>query len=143
MKLMSADLLFTPMPMRISRLRELAYNLWWSWNYDAQDLYRQIDPELWEQEYHNPVGFLRNVRQNRLEDAAINEEYLRQYDQVMAAFDRYMSADDTWFKRTYPDVTDSTIAYFSAEFGLHEFAANLFRRSRCAGWRPCQGGERS
>lgn len=120
MNLMSADLLFTPMPARISRLRELAYNLWWSWNYDAQDLYRQIDPELWEQEYHNPVGFLRNVRQNRLEDAAINEEYLRQYDQVMAAFDRYMTADDTWFKRTYPDVTDSTIAYFSAEFGLHE-----------------------
>ncbi|HEU5012509.1 MAG TPA: alpha-glucan family phosphorylase [Roseiflexaceae bacterium] len=117
---MSADLLFTPMPARISRLRELAYNLWWSWNYDAQDLYRQIDPELWEQEYHNPVGFLRNVRQNRLEDAAINEEYLRQYDQVMAAFDQYMSTDDTWFKRTYPNATDSTIAYFSAEFGLHE-----------------------
>ena len=120
MNLMSADLLFTPMPARIARLRELAYNLWWSWNYDAQDLYRQIDPELWEQEYHNPVGFLRNVRQNRLEDAAINEEYLRQYDQVMTAFDRYMSADNTWFKRTYPEVTDSTIAYFSAEFGLHE-----------------------
>lgn len=120
MNVISADLLFTPMPTRISRLRELAYNLWWAWNYDAQELYRQIDPELWEQEYHNPVGFLRDVRQVRLEEAAANPEYLKQYDHVLASFDRYLSAADTWFKRSYPDGGDDIIAYFSAEFGLHE-----------------------
>src|SRR5690606_26509217 len=87
---------------------------------EAQELYRQIDPDLWEEDYHNPVNFLRDVRQQRLEAAAADEAYLRQYDAVMASFDRYMRAEDTWFKRTFPDAKDEKIAYFSAEFGLHE-----------------------
>jgi starch phosphorylase len=116
----SADLLFTPIPKRITRLRELAYNLWWSWHPDAQELYRQIDPELWEQDYHNPVDFLRDVRQRRLDAAAASETYLRQYDHVLGAFDRYMGTSNTWFTRTYPGAQGQTIAYFSAEFGLHE-----------------------
>ncbi|HEX9440586.1 MAG TPA: alpha-glucan family phosphorylase, partial [Roseiflexaceae bacterium] len=120
MKILSADLLFTPIPQRITRLRELAYNLWWSWHPEAQELYRQIDPVLWEQDYHNPVDFLRDVRQRRLEAAAASETYMQQYDQVMGEFDRYMSASDTWFARAYPAARDETIAYFSAEFGLHE-----------------------
>ncbi len=120
MKILSADLLFTPIPQRITRLRELAYNLWWSWHPEAQELYRQIDPVLWEQDYHNPVNFLRDVRQRRLEAAAASETYMQQYDQVMGEFDRYMSASDTWFARAYPAARDETIAYFSAEFGLHE-----------------------
>jgi starch phosphorylase len=119
-KILSADLLFTPIPERITRLRELAYNFWWSWHPEAQQLYRQIDPELWEQDYHTPVNFLRDVRQRRLEAAASDPSYLQQYDLVLAAFDRYVSADDTWFARTFPDASDTTIAYFSAEFGLHE-----------------------
>jgi glycogen phosphorylase len=116
----TADLLFTPMPRRISRLRELAYNLWWSWHPEAQELFRQVDPELWEEDYHNPVDFLRDVRQRRLEAVAEDASYLSQFDQVMDAFDRYMSAINTWFARTYPDANGTTIAYFSAEFGLHE-----------------------
>jgi glycogen phosphorylase len=119
-KILSADLLFTPIPERITRLRELAYNLWWSWHPEAQELYRQIDPELWEQDYHNPVDFLRDVRQRRLEAAAASADYLRQYDDVLGDFDRYLAASDTWFARTYPAARDETIAYFSAEFGLHE-----------------------
>lgn len=120
MKLSSADLLFTPIPARIARLRALAYNLWWTWTPAAQELYRQIDPVLWENDYHNPVDFLRDVRQRTLEEAASNEEYLAQYDQVMADFDTYVEAKNTWFASTYADHTGDTIAYFSAEFGLHE-----------------------
>ncbi|HEX5692519.1 MAG TPA: alpha-glucan family phosphorylase, partial [Roseiflexaceae bacterium] len=120
MKILSADLLFTPLPERITRLRELAYNLWWTWHPEAQDLYRQIDPELWEQDYHNPVDFLRDVRERRLQDAAEDKEYLRNYDRVLSAFDSYMGASNTWFAQTYPDTRTETIAYFSAEFGLHE-----------------------
>src|SRR3954454_21575423 len=116
----SADLLFTPVPTRISRLRELAFNIWWSWHPEAQELYRQIDPELWEQDYHNPVDFLRDVRERRLVAAAQDAAYLQQYDQVLISFDRYIGAQDTWFARTYPESQDHTIAYFSAEFGLHE-----------------------
>lgn len=120
MSIVSADLLFTPIPQRIVRLRDLAYNLWWSWHPEAQELYRWIDPDLWEAEYHNPVDFLRDVRQSKLEAAAANQEYLHQYDAVMASFDEYVRADNTWFSRTFPNAKDETIAYFSAEFGLHE-----------------------
>src|SRR3954471_5158218 len=96
----TADLLFTPVPPRISRLRELAFNIWWSWHPEAQDLYRQIDPELWEQDYHNPVDFLRDVRERRLAVTAEDIAYLSQYDHVMESFDRYMGKPDTWFAQT-------------------------------------------
>lgn len=116
----TADLLFTPIPERIARLRDLAYNLWWTWHPEARDLYRHIDAELWEQDYHNPVDFLRDVRQRKLEIVATDEAYLAEYDAVMAAFDEYMAAEHTWYRQTYGDAGKTTIAYFSAEFGLHE-----------------------
>ncbi len=114
------ELFFTPIPKRIGRLRELAYNLWWTWHPEAQDLYSQIDPDLWELVYHNPVRFLREVRQRRLDQAAGNPTYLRQFDSVLKDFDAYMQAADTWCARQYPLTQGKTIAYFSAEFGLHE-----------------------
>ena len=55
---------FTPIPDRISRLADLSYNLWWSWHPEAQNLFKRIDAELWEAVYHNPVLFLREVRQS-------------------------------------------------------------------------------
>ena len=115
----SADLLFTPIPARINRLRDIAYNYWWAWNPNATDLFNRIDSQLWESIYHNPVQFLRNVRQRNLIAVANNPPWLADYDAVVVAFDAYMNRKDTWFKRTYP-TEKSTIAYFSAEFGLHE-----------------------
>ncbi len=120
MSIVSADLLFTPTPQRIARLRDLAYNLYWTWHPEAQDLYRSIDPQLWEAEYHNPVGFLRNVRQAKLDAVAADAGYTARYDAVIAAFDAYMHADDTWFKTTFGANSGERIAYFSAEFGIHE-----------------------
>jgi starch phosphorylase len=117
---MSDDLLFTPIPKRIARLRELAYNLWWSWHSEARALYSQIDPDLWEEIYHSPVRFLREVRQRKLEEFAENAAYLEAYDAVMADFDAYVKAKKTWFTRTYPKAKKERIAYFSAEFGMHE-----------------------
>lgn len=119
-RLDTSQLLFTPIPERIERLQELAYNLWWSWHPEAQNLYRQIDPELWELVYHNPVKFLREVRQQRFAETIANSTYLEQYDAVMNAFDAYMHAKDTWFKQHYPNAQGQQIAYFSAEFGMHE-----------------------
>ncbi|MEY3991155.1 MAG: hypothetical protein RI985_2236, partial [Chloroflexota bacterium] len=115
----SADLLFTPIPARIARLRDIAYNYWWAWNPEATDLYRRIDPHLWEAIYHNPVQFLRNVRQRNLVAMTNDAAWLADYDAVVAAFDAYMTDKNTWFKRTYP-TEKSSIAYFSAEFGIHE-----------------------
>jgi glycogen phosphorylase len=113
---------FPIMPARISRLYELAYNLWWSWHPEARLLYSTLDPDLWEEVGHNPVRFLSEVEPKRLEAAAGREEYLRDYDSVLHDFDAYMHPreQETWFSRTYPELTDQVIAYFSAEFGLHE-----------------------
>ena len=120
MSLTSVDLLFTPIPERITRLRELAYNLYWAWHPEAQELYRQVDADLWELVYHNPVDFLRNVRQTKLDAAAADSAYLRGYDAALAAFDAYVNAPDTWFATAHAEVRGQHIAYFSAEFGLHE-----------------------
>ncbi len=108
------------LPRRIGRLGELAYNLWWVWNPDAQRLFTQIDRPLWERVYHNPVAFLRHVERAELNAATNDRYYLDLYDQVMRDFDKYINAEDTWWRCTYPEMTDKQIAYFSFEFGLHE-----------------------
>lgn len=108
------------LPRRINRLGELAYNLWWSWNPDAQLLYTLIDKQLWNLLSHNPVAFLRQVERPRLNAVTNDRYFLDLYDRVMRSFDAYMKSEDTWYKRTYPDMQNSQIAYFSFEFGLHE-----------------------
>jgi len=108
------------LPRRISRLGELAYNLWWTWNPDAQRLYSRIDRELWERTYHNPVQFLRQVERARLNAVMNNRYYLEFYDRTFRSFDQYMEAKDTWFQNAYPELENHLIAYFSMEFGLHE-----------------------
>ncbi len=107
---------------KIVRLTELAYNMWWSWNPDAQALYEDIDPDLWKQTNHNPVKFLRLVSQGRLDIAAADPAYLARYEGVLRSFDAYMNPapDSTWYARHYPNRGGRTIAYFCAEFGLHE-----------------------
>ncbi len=111
---------FTPLPQRIQRLLELAYNLWWSWHPEASALYQKIDDDLWEEVYHNPVKFLREVRQSALDNAAKDADFLRAYHAVLADFDAYQVFDKTWYARQYSELAGKTIAYFSAEFGLHE-----------------------
>ena len=122
MKVYGRMTVFPIMPERISRLYELAYNLWWSWHPEARSLYSTLDPALWETVGHNPVRFLSEIEPPRLEEAAAQASYLQRYDQVISAFDTYMHprAGETWFSQQYPELENATIAYFSAEFGLHE-----------------------
>jgi glycogen phosphorylase len=108
-------------PAAIERLHEIAYNVWWSWDTDAQEMYRRLDPVLWEKLNHNPVRLLHAVAQERLNEAASSASYLELYHHVVATFDRYMAPDaSTWLRRHHPDRAKQVIAYFSAEFGLHE-----------------------
>jgi glycogen phosphorylase len=113
---------FPIMPARINRLYELAYNVWWSWHPEARFLYSSLDPELWEQVGHNPVQFLSKIQPKKLEAAAEQPAYLSAYNNVIRDYDDYIHPrpEDTWFSTTYPELQEKTIAYFSAEFGLHE-----------------------
>lgn len=122
MKTLGQVAVYPALDTKIARLGELAYNLWWSWYPPAQALYRDIDPELWKQVNHNSVKFLRLVSQRRLNAAAQDPDYLARYREVMAAFDAYMKPQpgQTWYARTCGDRRENVIAYFSAEFGLHE-----------------------
>ncbi|RME12705.1 MAG: alpha-glucan family phosphorylase, partial [Ardenticatenia bacterium] len=120
MKTLDRVLVLPELPEPIERLEELAYNLWWSWHPEAAELFETLDPALWLRVNHNPVKLLRFISQERLNEAAADATYLERYRRVMHAFDAYMNATDTWFARTFPDKADKPIAYFSAEFGLHE-----------------------
>ncbi len=120
MKVLGRLSVFPHMPESLHRLPELANNLWWSWNDDAQAVFRAIDPELWERVTHNPVKFNREVSQDKLDAAAEDPGYLARLHAVLARFDAYMNPAETWFSRTFPGQQDRVIAYFSAEFGLHE-----------------------
>ena len=107
------------LPERIHRLRELSRNLWFSWNKPARELFRDIDPRLWEKVNHNPVKLLLQVRREDLDRAASDGAYLSKYDAVMNEFDHYMS-EEKWLHRLHPQYKNRVIAYFCAEFGLHE-----------------------
>ncbi len=109
------------LPRRISRLGELAFNLWWVWNPDGQNLYALIDKDLWDRLHHNPVEFLQKVERPRLNAVTNDRYYLDLYDRVMREFDKYMQAENTWFSQAYSNLAgDGQIAYFSFEFGLAE-----------------------
>ncbi len=108
------------LPENISRIKELAYNLWWVWNYDAQQLFIKIDPELWEKVYHNPVKFLLEIDQKSLLKVSEDKNYLELYEKVFKEFDNYMKSENTWFNKNFPEYKNKLIAYFSAEYGFHE-----------------------
>ncbi|MGB8647475.1 MAG: alpha-glucan family phosphorylase [Anaerolineae bacterium] len=108
------------LPARIQGLRDLAYNLWGGWQEDALRLWQAIDPKTWEETHHNPVKLLRAVTTERLQAMADDADFVQLYDRVMAALDQYMHPGTTFFDSTYPYAHDKSIAYFSAEFGLHE-----------------------
>ena len=108
------------LPRRIKRLGELAYNLWWTWQPNAQRLFSRIDNDMWERLAHNPILLLRQLERSALNEVAQDSQYLSLYDKVFAEFDDYLANEGTWSARTHPELTSSPIAYFSMEFGLHE-----------------------
>jgi starch phosphorylase len=108
------------LPKRVEGLSRIAHNIWWAWNPDGQRLFQFIDPMLWDAVNHNPVSFLRQMDRTRLNAALNNPVYLKQYDQTLDVFEKYVAGESTWFKNTYPKLKDKQIAYFSFEFGLHE-----------------------
>src|SRR5215216_8119370 len=108
------------LPKRLSRLSELAYNLWWTWNPQAARVFSRLDADLWERLGHNPILFLREIGRPRLNQAAKDKEYLALYDGVFVDFDSYRNAAQTWTSQNHAELTGRPIAYFSMEFGLHE-----------------------
>ena len=108
------------LPKRIEKLKEISYNLWWSWNTDFLRLFKVMDIDLWEKIDKNPVKFLKQVTQEKIEQAMQNTEFLKAYDKVVEDFEDYMKSKNTWFSKKYPENRNDLIAYFSAEYGLDQ-----------------------
>ena len=116
MQIVSQLVVVPNLPPQLGPLRDLAYNVWWSWDYEGVDLFRRIDREMWEECYHNPVSLLSRVSQERLEELAHDDTYLSYVARVCDKFNAYMRSP------SLPGLaTDGLrMAYFSAEFGLTE-----------------------
>ena len=107
------------LPEKIAGLRQLAYNLSWSWNRDARALFREIDEVLWHRVRHNAVAILQDVAPERLEELARNPAFIGRYNRVMQWLSSEQSDAHTWYSRTYPALRGKPVAYFCAEFGVH------------------------
>jgi starch phosphorylase len=107
------------LPDRLQALHYVAYNMWWSWNHDAVALFRRIDDDGFEAVGNSPVKLLAAIDQSRLEQLLDDDGFLAHMDRVAQALDHYMTSS-TWFKDTYGNASSCRIAYFSAEFGIHE-----------------------
>jgi glycogen phosphorylase len=109
-----------PLPSRIHRLQELALDLWWSWIPTARQVFRRLDYPLWRLSSHNPVRMLLTIDAARLQEAAQDAVFLKLYDEAIARLDEARAAKGTWWAQHGPPLNGKVIAYFSAEFALHQ-----------------------
>jgi len=130
------------LPAALLPLHELAYNLWWSWNPEAIELFRRLSREAWEESGHNPVRLLGMVPQEHLNNLAQDEGFLAHLGRVHSQLQRYMSTTNTWYAKNCSLVSPGvkkasaakrgtaraakqascppSLAYFCFEFGLTE-----------------------
>ena len=98
-------------PAELEKLSELARNIWWSWNYEATELFRDLDPTLWKEVGQNPVLLLERMSYAKLEALANDKVILRRMEDVYSKFRTYMDVE--------PDKKRPSVAYFSMEYGLN------------------------
>lgn len=98
-------------PAELEKLSELSRNIWWSWNYEATELFRDLDPVLWKEVGQNPVLLLERMSYAKLEALATDKVILRRMEAVYSKFRTYMDVE--------PDSKRPSVAYFSMEYGLN------------------------
>jgi len=106
-------------PDSLKSLEQLARNLFWCWSPEIEALFRRIDGDLWSASGHNPVKLLSGVSQKRLDELANNDGFLCELERATSRLKTYLD-EPTWFEKVCSKSTKPTIAYFSAEFGVHE-----------------------
>ncbi len=99
------------LPEDLKCLDEIAHNVWWTWNYEARDLFRDLDPELYHEVTHNPVLLLERLSYERKEEIVKDKAMMKRITAVYAQFREYMDVK--------PDANRPSVAYFSMEYGLN------------------------
>ncbi len=108
-------------PERIAALGPISGNLWWSWKPRSRGAVPDLDPVLYAETAHNPALFMRRVAPERLARAAADPDYLARYDAAKREFEQLLPVNPatTWVGKHRPELAGPTVAYFSAEFGVH------------------------
>jgi len=104
----------------LDKLKELARNLWWCWQANVIDLFRELDPTLWHDVDHNPVEFLKRLSPEQLERRAAEMALDSRIDYAFRRLSEYLKDTDSWGAIHATILRARPVAYFSAEFGLHE-----------------------
>ena len=134
-------------PKELASLEEIARNLWFSWNWEAVQLFIRLNPVLWELSYQNPVQMLGTLPQADLEAAAKDESFVANVERVYRSFQEYRKRA-SWFQEVHGADATARVAYFSCEYGIDEglpiYSGGLGVLSgdhlRCCRW---TGGRRS
>lgn len=129
---LSTDLIYiliamSPKPLSASELTELAvglnqlaHNLWWTWDQEAQEIFSELSPRGWQNLYHNAVAVLHELSDYELRVRLQDREFSDRVRDVLHRFYAYINSKATWCQRHAPSLLDHPVAYFSAEFGFHE-----------------------
>ena len=99
------------LPEELKCLDEIAHNLWWVWNFEARDLFRDLDPELYSAVKHNPVLLLERLSFDRKEEIVKDKALMKRIQGVYKSFREYMDVK--------PDASRPSVAYFCMEYGIH------------------------
>lgn len=105
------------------KLNTLSRNLWWAWNPQVLAIFRDLNPTLFQQVDNNPVALLSNLSPEVLEARTVDTEFHARVDRALRQLERYMEGTDTWSAVHAGPLRARPVAYFSAEFGLHESLA--------------------
>ncbi|MBP9212825.1 MAG: DUF3417 domain-containing protein, partial [Bacteroidetes bacterium] len=100
-------------------LSALSRNLWWAWHTNAQSIFRELSPQLWERTNHNASWVMADISEKELHARLGDAEFAGRVSAVLDEFDAYMSNTKTWAAAN-AKALKKPVAYFSAEFGLHE-----------------------
>ena len=107
------------LPEELAALQRIAYNLWWTWEPEAIELFKRLDLDLWRKTRHNPVEMLGILQQTTLDGLKADEGFMSHLAEVDEKLKEYLSGK-TWYEETFKGKKAMRAAYFSMEFGLHE-----------------------
>ncbi len=96
----------------LKKLHEMAQNLWWTWNYEATELFESINPTLWDKLEHNPIPLMESLTRQQMDELEADEQFVKKLNKVYKDFKNYMSGSTV--------ANNGLIAYFSMEYGLHK-----------------------
>jgi len=116
-----ATVTFTQATEIAREIKSIAYNLWWTWNVDARDLFRELSPQTYFRYNHNVIAMFDEISDQELAARLLDPLQMERAQNVINQFKQYMSDKNTWSSRNAKELLkNGPVAYFSAEFGLHE-----------------------